>query len=264
MSSKRRFYRIFDAIEYRTRQLEENVLPIRPSKGSCLPYPSVSRARTEMCDMYALLKEKGILRLFDSVNDQNYPASGCKTVGPALLEMITGIRMAALTPNRAKTPFLFAGILLATIEEASSLYTGIPLSELVFGSLVFAIVDRIFANGSFFEMFIKLIWPGYSKKILQHEAGHFLAAYLLGCPVEGCVLSSFAAMNDYRFGGPFTSVSAGTSFFDPVLSDQVNNMKPLSRSIIDRFSVVAMAGKSDLHIDGNRSSVVSLGNSAEL
>eukprot|EP00957_Ditylum_brightwellii_P083347 6336844-Ditylum_brightwellii.AAC.1 len=91
-----------------------------------------------------------------------------------------------------------------------------------------------------FETIMRTLMPEYSKKILRHEAGHFLCAYLLGCPIEGCVLSSWAALQDTRFGGRSTSVSAGTSFFDPELSDQMNGLKPLSRDSIDRYSVIVM------------------------
>lgn len=69
-----------------------------------------------------------------------------------------------------------------------------------------------------------------------------LLAYLIGCPVEGCVLSSWGALQDARFGGKRTTVSAGTSFFDPDLSDEINGRKPLTRASIDRYSVIVMGG----------------------
>jgi hypothetical protein len=49
--------------------------------------------------------------------------------------------------------------------------------------------------------------------VVRHEAGHFLTAYLLGCPIESCVLSAWQASSDPRFIG-----AAGTLFFDPELT----------------------------------------------
>jgi len=109
-------------------------------------------------------------------------------------------------------------------------------------TIIFGLLDKLLVNGAIFETFSRILNPGLSDKILRHEAGHFLIAYLIGCPVEGCVLSSWAALKDARFGGQRNSLSAGTSFFDPDLSDQVNGKKPLSRDSIDRFTMVVMAG----------------------
>ena len=89
------------------------------------------------------------------------------------------------------------------------------------GTITLAFLDKLLVNGAVFETAIRTIIPEYRKKILRHEAGHFLAAYLLGCPVEGCVLSSWAALQDARFGGRSTTVSAGTSFFDRDLSEEM-------------------------------------------
>jgi hypothetical protein len=61
--------------------------------------------------------------------------------------------------------------------------------------------------------------------------------------VEGCVLSSWAVLKDAPpFGGRQTAVRVGTSFFDPELSAQVNGKQPLSRSSIDRYSIIVMGG----------------------
>ncbi len=88
-----------------------------------------------------------------------------------------------------------------------------------------------------------------------------MCAYLLGCPVEGCVLSAWAALQDARFGLRRNSVSAGTSFYDPILSQQIhnhisdrsnnnsNNMPmalaatgKVTKSSVNRYSIIVMAG----------------------
>ena len=43
--------------------------------------------------------------------------------------------------------------------------------------------------------------PAYARTVLQHEAGHFLVAYLLGCPIEACLLGGWQGMRDARFAG---------------------------------------------------------------
>lgn len=240
--TKERLESIFDSIEYRTSQREENFIPLQDKGQSMLAYPPTSKARTEMTDMYQTLKDVGVLSLFGAVTKDTMPAAGSKIVTPTNLETITKMSMTSLTPKNSNSPLLIAGALLAILEGFVSLSTGIDYSLLVGLTLLLGVLDKLFLNGATFEQIVKIIWPQYTQKVIRHEAGHFLLSYLLGCPVEGCVLSSLAAMKDYRFGGPFTSVSAGTSFFDPELSEQVNNIKPLSRASIDRFTVIVMAG----------------------
>ena len=70
----------------------------------------------------------------------------------------------------------------------------------------------------------------------EHEAGHFLIAYLLGLPVEACLLDVWAAARDGRFKG-----AAGTVFLDPGLGRAMESGK-VTREIIDRYSVVVMGG----------------------
>jgi hypothetical protein len=72
--------------------------------------------------------------------------------------------------------------------------------------------------------------------VREHEACHFLAAYLLGCPIEACLLDVWRAASDTRFSG-----AAGTVFFDPDLGEAMTT-GTVTREIIDRYSVVVMAG----------------------
>jgi len=230
---RERWQRIFDAIEVRTAEAEENTVNTR----ALVEYPPVSPARMDMTNMYDTLKDLEHLRLFGASADIA-PAAGSHTVTPVLLEQITKLSMKALTPKPTPT-LLIAGVALAIVEALVSFTLDINFNLLVGSTLLFAFFDKLFTNGAVFESFIKLFSPGITQKITKHEAGHFLCAYLLGCPVEGCVLSSWAALQDARFDK--RNVSAGTSFFDPALSREMNSQK-VTRSSVDRYSVIVMGG----------------------
>lgn len=244
--TKDRFLEIFNAIEERTKEAEENNINKRVAEeGSinlgAMEYPPTSPARTEMTEMYKLLKSTGQLTAYGAAADGKYPALGAKNVTPILLEKITGLSMTSLTPKPTNT-LLLAGVALAVLEGIVSVGTGIDLNFMIFATLFMAFLDKLLVNGAVFETATRIFMPEYTDKIRKHEAGHFLCAYLLGCPVEGCVLSTWAALNDARFGGKRTTVNAGTSFFDPNLSDEINGRKPLTRSSIDRYSIIVMGG----------------------
>ena len=244
--NQKRLVDIFQLIEIKTSEAEENNLNTRLDSGYYnedeLTYPPVSPARMEMTEMYNTLRLAGSLNVFGAASDvENLPAQGSKLVAPTTLESATGMSMVSLTPKPTNT-LLYAGGALAVTEGILSVSTGIDLNFLVATTLLLAFLDKLLVNGAVFESFARVLKPEYSQKILRHEAGHFLCAYLLGCPVEGYVLSSWEALQDTRFGGRSTSVSAGTSFFDPELSEQMNGLKPLSRKSIDRYSIIVMGG----------------------
>jgi len=229
--SRVRFGQIFDAIEERTSDAEVN-------GGDQQEAPIISKSRKEMTEMYSLLKDQGHLRLFGSITKENMPASGSHTVRPSMLETITSLTMTSLTPQPSNT-LMYAGIVASLAEVAASQALGWNLNILFFATFGLALYDQLFLNGGISESSIKILAPETQPKITRHEAGHFLCSYILGCPVEGYVLSSWGALQDPRFRG--RGVSAGTSFFDPKLSSQIETSK-ISRSSIDRYSIIVMAG----------------------
>lgn len=233
--SRTRWNDIFSAIEERTLHAEENTENLRRQ----MEFPTASAARSEMSDMYRVLKEQNHLKLYGAMDTKLPLAAGKYDLPPKLLESILNLPMTALTPEPTNT-MLWAGGAVAIAEGLLAFSTGISLNFLVFLTVFFAVLDRAFLNGAGFESFVKLFSPGIQTKILRHEAGHFLAAYVLGCPVEGIVLSAWAALQDRRFGS--RQVSAGTSFFDPQLSEQINGNQNVSRSAVDRYSIIVMAG----------------------
>lgn len=237
-----RFLEVFRCVETRTREAEENFFDENDSRtNNGAAYPPASPARTEMTQMYAAMKARRHLLLYGAVSDVNYPVGGDKIVTPVLLERITDLNMTALTPAPTNT-VLLAGVVCAVLEGVVAALTGVNYNLLVGGTILLASIDVLLLNGAVFETLQSAASPEYAARVSRHEAGHFLLAYLLGCPVEGCVLSARAALADPRFGGRRSGVAAGTSFFDPELSDGINRRRPLSRSVVDRYTVVVMGG----------------------
>ncbi|KAM0950667.1 putative peptidase M41 [Dioscorea sansibarensis] len=77
----------------------------------------------------------------------------------------------------------------------------------------------------------------YHSRVIQHEAGHFLVAYLLGVLPRGYTLSSLEAL---RKEGSL-NVQAGTSFVDLEFLEEVATGK-VSAKMVNRFSCIALAG----------------------
>ena len=207
------------------------------------------------------------LRLFGAVSTTDPPASYIPMIStntaasnsnnnhpnyimtPQLFEQILNVPMSSLTPSSSNT-VLYVGIAVAVVEGIFSLYTGINYNLIVACTLLFAFLDQIFINGISMETIVKVIRPELQQRIYHHEAGHFLCAYLLGCPIESIVVSAYAALQDPRFRNR-PSFTAGTSFFDPILSEQMNasmqsstfkTNSGVTRSSIDRYSMIVMAG----------------------
>ena len=249
---------IFYAIEVATVESDENTVNKRMLEDTArtVEFRSLDRVRAQMTKMYRLLREEGQLNVFGAVgrsppssllsispySSPVYPTSGSKLISPALLETITGMEMISLTPKPTNL-LLYGGAALAIIEGLTSLYYDINFNLLVFFTILLAVGDQVLVSGAIFETALRMVRPEMSQRITRHEAGHFLCAYLLGCPVEGVVLSTWAALADGRFSGRSTrAVSAGTSYYDIDLSEQISGNKPLTRESIDRYSIIVMGG----------------------
>lgn len=242
---------IFDSVERATAESDENTVNKRALVSD--------DARAQMTALYKLLREGGRLRAFGAVGrgppasavaatfgGPIYPAAGSKIITPDLLGRITRangleIDMVNLTPRQTNV-LLYGGAFLALLEGVVSLATDVDFNFLVACTLLLAVMDQLLVSGAFSDTVQRLLQPGTTARIARHEAGHFLAAYLLGCPVEGVVLSTWEALRDGRFGGRASAVSAGTSYFDLDLSEQIEGRRPLTRESIDRYSVIVMAG----------------------
>lgn len=107
-----------------------------------------------------------------------------------------------------------------------------PLLIAVGGVLL---LDQVVLKGVLFEGGYRSLFPKYEEKVVKHEAGHFLAAYLYGLAVRGYVLSAAEAFKEGIPG------QAGTLFEDGEMYEGLKQGK-VGGSVVDRFSIVSMAG----------------------
>ncbi len=185
---------------------------------------------------YQALERRGVLRGFGSCIDALYPLS--RTLWEDDLEVVTGIPARVFKPSSdVKLPELGAGIAAVWAIIYGSQSLGLE-PQLVSGALVAAFVaDRVALRGSVLDAIARIVSPSYRTTVINHEAGHFLVAYLLGNPLQACLLDSWSTMKD----GRFNDVQGGTVFYDPELAQGMASSQ-LTRTCLDRYSIVVMAG----------------------
>lgn len=109
------------------------------------------------------------------------------------------------------------------------------------GLLFLWTADAVSFNGGISGLVLDTIGHALSNKyhnrVIQHEAGHFLIAYLLGILPRGYTLTSIDALK--KEGS--LNVQAGTSFVDYEFLEEVNTGK-VSALMLNRFSCIALAG----------------------
>ncbi|MBW4630810.1 MAG: ATP-dependent Zn protease [Iphinoe sp. HA4291-MV1] len=77
--------------------------------------------------------------------------------------------------------------------------------------------------------------PEHRERIIHHEAGHFIVAYLLGVPVMTYTLSAWEALKQRQPG------LGGVSFDDGELASQLER-GTISAQMLDRYCTIWMAG----------------------
>lgn len=96
------------------------------------------------------------------------------------------------------------------------------------------LLDSVYLGGAGLAQVLNL-WPPYRRRVLVHEAGHILTAYLLGCPVRGVILEPLQAVQIGIQG------QAGTQFWDETLESELSQGQ-LSSASFDRYCMVLFAG----------------------
>ncbi|KAM6577652.1 hypothetical protein CsatB_029489 [Cannabis sativa] len=120
-------------------------------------------------------------------------------------------------------------------------FTPQQLFYISLGLLFLWTFDSVSFNGGVSSLILDTIGHTFSQKyhnrVIQHEAGHFLIAYLVGILPRGYTLSSLEALK--KEGS--LNVQAGTAFVDVEFLEEVNGGK-LSATTLNRFSCIALAG----------------------
>ncbi|KAL5100639.1 hypothetical protein RYX36_004966 [Vicia faba] len=182
---------------------------------------------------YKFLKDRGFLPSFGKC--RNIVLEGPRNVTPDVLSSSTGLEVTKLAPKKWGLADGSTAALVAFFGGVSFLISqGIDLRPNLTVVLGLAIADSIFLGGTCLAQ-ISSYWPPYRRRILIHEAGHLLIAYLMGCPIRGVILDPIVAMQMGIQG------QAGTQFWDEKVASDLAEGR-LDGSAFDRYCMVLFAG----------------------
>lgn len=222
------------------------------SNGTGTSYPAFSLPRTDYLKIldtcqsandlelvgqaYGWLQAEGFLRNFGKCKSRVFEAAGGRRVVTAE-DMLasSGLDASNLSPKKwgltgNSSLQLVAGIAVFSFLVNNSVDVR-PLAVLI---VILGLLDSVYLGGAAQAQVLSL-WPGYRRRMLVHEAGHVLVAYLLGCPVRGVILNATEAFNSGISG------QAGTQFWDASLAREVEENK-LTEASVDRYCIVLFAG----------------------
>lgn len=182
---------------------------------------------------YNLLQLRGLIPSFGKY--KSIPADGPRDVTPTVLLKSSGLDASKLSPKKWGLSGKSVPVLLGVMAFISFLVNnGVDVRPLLGSVLVLAVADAVYVGGTGLAQVLSL-WPPYRRRVLVHEAGHVLVAYLLGCPVRGVILDAVQAMTMGIQG------QAGTQFWDETLEGELRQGRLTSASF-DRYSMVLFAG----------------------
>lgn len=190
-----------------------------------------------------------------SFGSSELPLAREHVLGPAELTGTTGLSAAAFVPQPAQDEAKLgaAGSVIAAqlALVAIGLSKEVPLKVLrdlewwqlpsiILGAtagstLLLILADRLAGSGRLLRAASLVLSPERREVVLRHEAGHFLVAHLLGCPVQACRISPWEYLLSLGTGAP-----AGTVFFSSALCGAA--AEDAEERAIDVASVVLMAG----------------------
>ncbi|KAG8492851.1 hypothetical protein CXB51_010161 [Gossypium anomalum] len=176
---------------------------------------------------YEFLKAKGFLPNFGRFS--SIVLDGSRDVTPSVLKSSTGLEASKFSPKKWGLSGSSSVVLAGFLGGVSYLLQqGIDIRPQLAIILGLAFTDSLFLGGTCLAQ-ISSYWPPYRRRILVHEAGHLLVAYLMGCPVRGVILDPIVAMQMGIQG------QAGTQFWDENMNNEMAEGQ-LSGSTFDRLA----------------------------
>ncbi|RAL37835.1 unnamed protein product [Cuscuta campestris] len=186
-----------------------------------------------VANAYGFLKDRDLLPNFGKC--RSIVLEGTRDVTPTLLKSLTGLDVRKISPKKWGLSGSSSFILIALLGGISFLVNqGIDIRPNIATVLALTMLDAKFLGGSFLAQ-ISSFWPPYRRRILVHEAGHLLVAYLMGCPIRGVILDPIVALQMGIQG------QAGTQFWDEKLEKELAEGR-LSGTAFDRYCMVLFAG----------------------
>ncbi|KAK7324243.1 hypothetical protein VNO77_27772 [Canavalia gladiata] len=186
-----------------------------------------------VANAYKFLRDRGFLPSFGKC--RNIVLDGPRNVTPDVLSSSTGLEVTKLAPKKWGLSDASSTVLVAFLGGVSFLISqGIDLRPNLAVILGLAFADSIFLGGTCLAQ-ISSYWPPYRRRILVHEAGHLLIAYLMGCPIRGVILDPIVAMQMGIQG------QAGTQFWDEKVANDLAEGR-LDGTAFDRYCMVLFAG----------------------
>ncbi|XP_061375246.1 uncharacterized protein LOC133317400 isoform X1 [Gastrolobium bilobum] len=186
-----------------------------------------------VANAYKFLRDRGFLPNFGKC--RNIVLEGPRNVTPDVLSSSTGLEVTKLAPKKWGLSDGSSTVLAAFLGGVSFLISqGIDLRPNLAVILGLAIADSIFLGGTCLAQ-ISSYWPPYKRRIIIHEAGHLLTAYLMGCPIRGVILDPIVAMQMGVQG------QAGTQFWDEKVANDLAEGR-LDGTAFDRYCMVLFAG----------------------
>ncbi|CAL9219103.1 unnamed protein product [Arabidopsis halleri] len=182
---------------------------------------------------FRFLKERGLLANFGKFS--SIVLEGTREVTPTVLKSATGLEVTKLSPKKWGLSGGSSIALAAFLGGVSYLLSQeIDVRPNLAFILGLAYMDSVFLGGTCLAQ-VSCYWPPHKRRIVVHEAGHLLVAYLMGCPIRGVILDPIVAMQMGVQG------QAGTQFWDQKMESEIAEGR-LSGSSFDRYSMVLFAG----------------------